>query len=217
MNLGQFHTLVSSTLNRGTTLDSKIPTMVKLAVAWIERNYTMKHMERFKLLQVKEGDRTINLPTNSILKGIKFVRFIGDDGLYAYPNKIEPEDATGVGQQTPGTAKEAGFLPSSYWVVGHSALVFSSVPAQDISGEAMWYEFTDWPETNNNTTHYILSACADVLLAQTLLNMAAFHLRDPRMVEGYKMMRDEGLSTLTRTEDEQKYSGESQEMQYRPV
>lgn len=217
MNLGEFHALVSSTLNRGTTLDTKIPQMVSLAVNWMERNYTFKHMERFKLLQVKKDDRTINLPSTQLIKAWKFLRFIADDGLYAYPDKIEPEDATGVGQQKQGKVQEKGFLPSSYWVVGHSALVFSAIPAQDINGEAMWYEFTDWPKDNLGATHYLLSVAADVLLSQTLLNMAAFHLRDPRMVEGYKVMRDEGVNTLTRTADEDLYGGESTEMQYRPV
>lgn len=210
MNLGEFHTAVSTALNRGTTLDARIPTMVAMAAQWIERNYTFKYMEKFKLLQVKEGDRTVLLPPATIIKGMKFLRILDDAGEFFYPRKIEPEDATGVGMQPTSST-----VPASYYIVGNHTLVFTGVPTEDLNGEAMWWEFTDWP-IKADSNHFLLSAAADVLLAQTLLNMAAFVLRDARMVEGYKLMRDEGMNTLTRTADEMAYSGQSAEMQYRP-
>lgn len=210
MNLGEFHAAVSTALNRGTTLDARIPAMVKMAAQWMERNYSFKHMERFKLLQIVEGDRTILLPSNVTIKAIKFLRIIDASGQYFYPKKVEPEDAVGVGHQ-PHTHT----IPGSYFIVGNSALVFTGVPGEDLNGEAMWYEYTDWP-ADLTATHYFLNAAADVLLAMTLLNMAAFVLRDARMVEGYKLMRDEGINTLTRATDESIFGGEVMEMQYRP-
>jgi len=211
MNLSEFHNLVSVSLNRGSTLDTKIPAMVGLAAQWLERNYTFKYMERFKLIQVVAGDRTIVLPLNVVIKGMKFLRFIGSDGGYSYIKKIEPEDAVGVGQQL-----DSNNIPSSYWIVGTTTLVFSGVPTQELNGEAMWYEYTDWPK-EPASTNFLLQTGSDVLLAQTLLNMSAFVTRDIRMVQGYKAMRDEGVNTLTRAADETAYAGESLAMQYRPA
>lgn len=212
MNLGQFHTLVSTSLNRGTTLDARIPDMVALAVLWFERNYTFKYMEKFKLLQVKANDRTILMPSNVTIKAMKFVRFVGGDGNYNYVKKVEPEDVSGISMNG-----SQGQMPGKYWLVGNGTLVFAAIPPEDLSGEAMWYEFTDWPKSNNNSNHFLLTAAADALLAQTLLNMAAFVTRDARMVEGYKLMRDEAINTLTRSEDENKFGSEVLQMEYRPL
>lgn len=212
MNLGQFKSLVSTALNRGTTLDARIPDMVALAIQWFERNYTYKYMERFKLLQVKAGDRTILMPTNVVIKGMKFLRIVNSDGNYSYVDKIEPEDSSGISMN--GTSDQ---IPGKYWMVGNNTLVFAAVPPSDLSGEAMWYEFTDLAKENNDTQHYLITAAADALLAQTLLNVSAFVTRDARMLQGYKAMRDEALNTLTRSEDENKFGSESMEMQYRPL
>lgn len=212
MNVGEFKALVSTALNRGTSLDARIPGMVQLAVQWFERNYTFKYMERFKLLQVKANDRTILMPNNITVKGMKFLRFVDDTGQYAYVKKIEPEDSAGV-----GTSTETGKVPGKYWIVGNTTLVFAAVPPEDLNGEAMWYEFTDFPKDQNDAKHFLIDTAADALLAQTLLNMSAFATRDARMAQAYKIMRDEALNTLTRSEDETKFAGEVIEMEYRPV
>jgi hypothetical protein len=73
MNLGEFHSNVETTLNRGTTLTSRIPGRVKQAVMWLERNYTFSHMERFRLLQVVALDRTVDFHQMRSLRDLSFV------------------------------------------------------------------------------------------------------------------------------------------------
>lgn len=215
MTLGEFHTLVSTCMKRGTALDASIPTQVALAVQWMERNYTMKYMERFRLLQVTANDRVISMPPNVMFKGAKFVRLINDDGTYGYLNKIEPEDLTGLRSSTSNPTSQ-DVVPSAYYVVGLDTLVLDSVPDVDWNGEAMFYEFTDWP-TDTASTHPLLRMAADVLLAQTQWFMAINIIKDLRMAEVYKAARDEAMSTLTRTEDEIKYGGESVSMAFVPT
>lgn len=209
MILSEFHALVSESLKRGTTLDARIPGQVKLAVQWLERNYTFKYMEVFRLLQIVSGARTLAMPTNATLKGFKFIRMIGADGYYETLNKVEPEDLAAV--QAPSSSP---IRPASYFVVGNSTIVFDSTPGEDLSGEAMYYQYTDWP-TDDTARHPVLDMAADVLLHQTLMFMGAF-LRDMEMIAAYKALRDEGLNTMLRAEDEVKHSGESVSMAFPP-
>lgn len=202
MNLGEFHSNVSTSLNRGTTLDDRIPVRVKQAVNWIERNYTFKYMEQFRLLQIAKDDRTVKL--NSLIKSWKFIRLIKKDGAYSYLNKIEPQDALGLASEL-----------RAYWVVGNSALILNSVPTENLSGEAMWIGYTDWP-SETTSRHFLLDVASDVVLGQTLMFMAIFDMKDPRMLAEYKGMRDEGLNTLTRSADEEQYGGAGVSMAFVP-
>lgn len=202
MNLEEFHANVSTSLNRGTSLDSRIPARVKQAVQWIERNYNFKYMEQFRLLQIAKDDRTIKL--NSYIKSWKFIRLIGTDSTYSYLNKIEPQDAIAL-------ATDIG----AYWIVGNSVLVLNAVPTEVLSGEAMWIGYTDWP-VEPASRHFLLDVASDVVLAQTLMFMATFDTKDPRMLAEYKGIRDEGLNTLTRSADEEQYGGAGVSMAFTP-
>lgn len=205
MNLGQFQALVSSTCNRGTTLDARIPAQVQMAALWLERNYTFKYMERFRLLQVVTGKRTVALPTNGLIKGFKFLRFVNTDASYLYLNKVEAADLSGSSWQQ---SSSGTLFPANYWIVANRTLVLGYDPTVNLNGEAMWYEYTDWP-TDPASQHELLSLATDVLLAQTMLFMASFVTRDARMFQVWKQVRDEGVNTMTRAEDEVKFGGQS--------
>jgi len=214
MNLGEFHSNVSTTLNRGTTMDARIPGRVKMAVQWIERNYTFTHMERFRLLQIVALDRTVTFPEQEVVKGFKFCRLINADGTFRYLNKIDPMDMTGLVTKD-SSAASSDITPSGFWTVAGRLMVFNAIPSTNLNGEAMWWSYTDWP-TASDAQHPLLNIASDVLLAQTLLLMAAFDLRDTRMFATWKEVRDEGVNTLTRAEDEAQHSGESVSMVYVP-
>lgn len=214
MTLSEFHSNVETTLNRGTTLTSRIPGRVKQAVAWLERNYTMGYMERFRLLQIVALDRTVDFPSNEIIKGFKFCRLVNPDGTYRYLNKINPQDSLGVVTKD-SSVVSTDITPSAFWTVANKLMVFNAVPSINLVGEAMWWSYTDWP-TDPNSQHLLMDIASDVLLAQTLMLMASFDLRDMRMLAGWKEVRDEGVNTLTRAEDEAQYSGQSISMAYVP-
>lgn len=214
MTLGEFHTLVSDAMRRGDTLDDVIPGQVKLAVQWLERNYTMIYMENFRLLQVAAQDRIIALPPKVNIKSIKFIRTVGTDGTYTYLNRIQPEDLMGLRSENT-VPRASDTVPRAYFLIGVNQLVLDAVPSEALSGEAIFREYTDWP-TDESSQHPLLQMASDVLLAQTQLFMAANILKDLRMVEVYKTLRDEGVNTLTRAEDEAAYGGSDNSMVFSP-
>lgn len=220
MDLGDFHAMVSTALRRGTSLDSFIPQQAELSAQWMERNYTMKYMENFRLLQIKANQRTVKMPQNIYVKSAKFIRLIMSDGKYNYLNKVEPEDLTGLVSASnttfaPNPPTPGYPTPQSYYIVGLNTLVLDAIPYQDFTGEGILNEYTDWP-TDLESTHPLLRIAADMLLAQTQLFMAINIMKDLRMVAAYKEMRDEAVNTMTRAEDETKYGGESIAMAYVP-
>lgn len=202
LTLGEFHQLVSDSLRRGTAQDAYIPGQVKLAAKWLERNYTMRYMERFRLLQVAPNDRTIQFPDNIVVKAVKFIRLIGEDGRYRELRQVDPRDlrSTGIG------------YPEAFWKVGDNVLVLNATSDVALAGEGVLFEYTDWP-TADDSTHPLINLAADVLLQQSLLFLAAF-LRDPDIGAVYKVLRDEALDTLTRAEDEGVHGGASYSMAF---
>jgi hypothetical protein len=196
MELSAFHAMVSSSLRRGTTLDVYIPQQTVLAAQWLERNYSMKYMETFRMLQVKAA---------------KFIRLVNADGTYNYLNKIEPEDLQSIRSIT----SVSDPTPHNYYIVGLKQLVLDSIPQVDASGEGILYEYSSWP-SEPTATHPMLDVAADLLLAQVQMFMAVNIMKDLRMVPAYKELRDEAVNTLTRAEDETKYGGEAAVMAYTP-
>ena len=204
MNLGEFHSLVSTSLRRGTSLDNVIPVYSKLAHQWMERNYDFKYMEVFRILQLVEGDRTVNLPSNRVMKSIMFIRIIDDSESYIKLRKGTATDFKGTRTQ----------IPTGFWISGNDTIVFNNTPDKEYSGEAIFTEFTDWPVASTGR-HPMIDMAADVLLYQTLIHMAAY-LRDAEMVTAYKLLRDESLTTLLLSEDETRFEGEALGMAYIP-
>lgn len=212
MQLSEFHTMVSASLRRGTTLDVYIPQQTAIAAQWLERNYSMKYMERFRLLQILKGERTIKMPANVLVKAAKFIRLFGRDGTYIYLNKVEPEDL----QSTRSLNSTSDPTPHNYYIVGLKELVLDSIPQADFEGEGILYEYSSWP-VEATAEHPLLDVGADLLLAQTQMFMAVNIMKDMRMVPAYKQLRDEAVNTLTRADDETKYGGEASVMAYNPT
>lgn len=202
MNLGELHALVRETIKRGTAYDSFIPTYVKMAVLFLERNYNFLYMQQLVNIQMTAGDRIVEIPR--YIKGVEFVRFTsGADysyiGITEARSQIRPAEGT----------------PVEFWKLGHNKLVFNPIPQEGYLGEALLTAYSDWP-TADTSRHFLLDMATDVLLGQTMLQMAATVMRDSRMVEGFKLMRDEGLNTLLRAEDELRYSGVDLSLGYTP-
>ena len=204
MKLSEFNSLVSTYLKRGTSLDAIIPKASPMALSFLERNYTFKYMEVFKTLQLVAGDRVINLPLNMVTKSVSMLRFVSTDGSYKEIDRVMPRDLKGTGTG----------CPQGYWLNGVRTLVFDMTPTENINGEAILNVFTSWP-TGPDETHPLLIMAADVMIYQTLINMAAY-MRDSDLVGAYKLMRDEGLNTLTRSDDELRYDSEHSAMAYEP-
>lgn len=230
MNLNDFNTMVSTSLRRGNTLDSFIPTQVALSVQWLERNFTFKYMEVFRLLQIQQNQRVIQMPKGTLVKAWIFFRIINTDGSYKYVNKVEGKDLTVVNStanvlisnSVPAPTSSL-IMPGNFFQVGLANLVLDAVPSQIFDAETMFYNYSSWP-TDASTipgggstfAHPLIDVAADLLLAQSQMLMAANIMKDLRMFAAYKEMRDEAVNTLTRADDETKFGGENIRMLYNP-
>lgn len=204
MTLGEFHQMVADSMRRGATLDTQIRNNTRLAVQWLERNSSFKYMETFRLFQLVEGSRTLDLPTNAVIKEHKFIRLVDSTSTYVNLVRCEPQDIKALRS----SVNDAGYsIPARYWVAGNATIVFDSVIQGSLNGEALFLQYTDWI-TGDSETHPLLGFASDVLLHQTCLFLAAF-LKDAEMAAAYKALRDEAVNTLVRAEDENKYAGQS--------
>jgi len=229
MNLGQFNQMVSDSLKRGTTFDAQIPVQVAMAVQWLERNFTMKYMEAFRLIQIVQNQRVIQMP-QGLVKAWIFFRIIKSDGTYHVVNKVEGKDLTVVNStlnvftaNTVPSSTTSVIMPSNFFQVGLANIVLDAVPSDNFNAEAMFYNYSSWPTDpttipggGSTFVHPLLDIASDLLLGQTQMFCATNLLKDLRMLAAYKEMRDEAVNTLTRSDDETKYGGEEMSMLYKP-
>lgn len=231
MNLDQFNTMVSTSLRRGTTLDADIPQQTAMAVQFIERNYSFKYMEVFRLITIQQGNRIQMMPPGSLVKAWMFFRIVNTDGSYSYINKVEGKDLTVVSSQAnvliAGTVPAPNtsiIKPGNFYQVGLSTIVLDAEPSQDFVAEALFLNYSSWPVDSttipgggSNFEHPLLDVMSDVLLAQTQLYCASNLMKDTRMVQIYKELRDEAINTMTRAEDELRWAADNIRMLYKPT
>lgn len=180
-NLGEFHTLVSDALGKGTSLDSVIPKRVGMAAGWIERNYTFQYMRTWKTFTADpdaEFPHIVSLYDLDIKK-IDLIRIktTEADGsvLFSRPLlQLAPAD-----RETRSTG-----VPESFWLNGVSSIVFNSVPDVETVFEAHLVQFSRWG-SGNSWTHWLLDNATELLLCKTLTLMAV-RTRDPKLYQMYE-------------------------------
>jgi len=212
MNLGEFHSLVSESLNRGTSLDARIPSKVRQAVRWIERNYTYQYMRRWL-----SGTIDTSLPDAEVIplyqlypKAIEAVRLWPSDNPRSQFHDLKRIDPK---ERTSRTTDVSG-----YWLDGVNSIILDGTPT-DVSGsipyEIHLHQYTAWP-TDTNYEHWLIDNAEDMLLYTTLFYMGV-SLRDSRMIADYKALRDEAQQTLHISEQEIQNNDRSASMVYNPV
>lgn len=202
-SIGDFHTTVRTWLKRGTALDDTIPTAVRMAARFLERNYTFMYMKQWFEVTVEADDRYITLPSN-LFRQVNFFRFRNTENEFRTIRRINPLQQTSISEDT----------PSGFWRDGATRLILDAATPEELTGEVQAVVLTDWP-TNLNSTHWLIDVAEDVLLAQTLM-YSGFGQRDVAMYQMYKTIRDEGLQTLVQSEQEAEYSGTDDVMLYTP-
>jgi hypothetical protein len=206
MLLGEFHNEISSIIGRGSQYNTAIPAWTRRACRWLERNYTLQYMKQFVSvtidLAVASTPRYIELGS-APLKSIKMFRWIVNEEYFNL-KMIDPEDLDRL---------EVG-QPRQYWLDGVRRIVLDKTPDENLEGELQLIRYSSWP-TELTAGHYLLDAAEDVLMAQTLI-MAAPVLRDPKLISTWTQVRDEGLNTLTRSDDELQHANSSFLMEAMP-
>lgn len=204
MNLEELHSEVRASLGRGATLDAAIPLYVAMAATFLERNHTFMYMECFGELSVDymaEQPRVIALPSARV-KAVRFIRRVKDDGGFVYLRPVEARDVTAVAEG----------MPTGFWRSGDRYVVLDNTPTENLSLEIQWHEFTAWPK-DLAAEPWLAMRGPDVLMAQTMILLSP-RLRDLQLRETYIPVRNEGLKTLLNTDDEARFQGMSEAIQF---
>lgn len=187
MILGTFHTEVSNEVNRGTSYDSFIPLRAETAARRIERNYTLKHMERFVTFTqaaTLECPRAIPFP-NTRIKSIKFLRYLNGDSEFQHLKQVDPAQIL----------SHAEGEPTAFWLDGKDYIWLDCDFDEDIDFEFSFIEYSAWDRTNDNYENWLIDHAFDLLLAQTMMLMAPI-CREDAWLGTYGDMKREAERTL---------------------
>ena len=204
MDLDAFKALVLQDINKPSTSATRIASAVAQAGQFIERNYSLQYMNRFVSFSFDTASsepRSITLPSRP--KSIEFVRIVKDDGTFHYVKRVDPRDVSGVKTD----------IPDGYWMDGFDYLWFDNTPGEDYPAEMGYAQKTDWSGMVGSATHWLFDNAEDVLLSRSILMLSPF-LRQPKLMQLYKPMWDEGIRTLLLEDEETKYVGRDESMIY---
>lgn len=203
--LSTFKATIRDIANRGTTLDGYLPTAIKNAGDFLEKNYTFHYMTRFRTFNIDadaSNPRFIDLPTTR-LKRIDFIRYADDDGLYNIIEKAKPQDFDEI---------EDG-APTHYWLDGNRSIVLNNTPDEDIDGvEIGFVEFTSWP-TNDDAEPWLLANAEPVMIAGTMLELAPY-MKGEDITAQWQPQFDRHNRALLLSMDEMDTTGEAPIMRY---
>lgn len=207
--LQEFYTLVSSEVKRGSALDSVIPAKVAMAVLWMEREHTFKHMDKLvtttisssaaqpRMIGIPGGFKKMNfwrllLPVSGQVQGYNYARLTQVDGY----------DFTMV------EVKQ----PKAYFQDGNSYFVLDSIPDQDYPSELSYVGRTVLPNDTAQSPD-IIQRYPDLLLFQTMCYMSA-PMRNDKVAAFYKPLRDESMKSAIDDDVEARQSARSESMKY---
>jgi len=194
MNLNDFHALIDDFANEGGVQDTRIPTLVRQAALFLERNYNFQYMKAQVTLTfataedpvaVSLGRRVKTIISGEVrefetLVGIKQVAFTSDPHAILDDEEFEQK------------------LPVLKFVDANSETwIKPLVPlTEDIDIHVWLVVLTAWP-TNNfaDFEHPLIDRAEDVLLARSIMNLGSV-TKDPELQQFYQAQYQEGLKTL---------------------
>lgn len=205
--LSEFTAMVSGEANQGTRLDSYIPNTIRRAARLIERNTDFLYMERFLELDLDVSVANPRfLPFPGVLtKKINFVRYEQSfpsttTRKYKYLASVDPINITTI---------EEGESPSAYWISGDETgtryLILDQVGTENMTLEVHSVEFSTWP-TQSTATHWLFDNAEDALLAKSMQLLAPY-ANEPDWVSFYNPMWEEGIRTLTMSDEGARHAG----------
>lgn len=206
MQLGEFHSSISTIIKRGNSVDGLIPGAVRRAVKSIERRLTFDYMKDYYRETLKFDESSIQNWTaidKRRIKSIKSAKLISPDETASYWLKKDDE------RQIPGRPVSH---PSSYWFSAAKEVHFDCFADRDHLIEFRIAAYTVWP-TQNSAEPVILDNHEDLVLYRTMMEMAPI-LRDNTMVGVYKGLYDDAIASAAEAEVEMEEDNTDHSMQY---
>lgn len=213
VDVSEFYSRTSAMINRGTTYDSLLPQFTSMALRFLEQNYSLEYMlttdEDFHKLQadVQEYD----FPEN--VKKIKLWRVTKSDGTFIDLEQVDPRDLG----NTNDPDYTGSMVPSSFYQKGRDSLVLNVAPTEAYNTVSLfYYEYTDWADVELGDSPWMVVNGESLLLAQTVIFLGP-RLRDPRLMELMKDMKETSIRTMALSEEEFVQGDSSPIMQYEDV
>lgn len=172
MNLGEFHTLISGICARGDTLDSIIPTHVRLAAKFIEANHSFVQMRKKHTLAITAASRDVTPPDVAIKRILDF-SYLLDDGTLRHLIQLDSPKLVSIIEED---------YPQTFWIEDGNYRL-GEIPDDDYEPELLIYEYTEWP-TANTSTNYLLEEYEGILISQTIMHMGPA-VRNKEMIQEY--------------------------------
>lgn len=180
--------------NKGSAYDAIIPNKVRSAIDFIEKNYTLKYMERFVRFQVVAGGLEpgpYTLVEN--YKSISMVRFkpasTNGAGVFDYLDACDPQDVAQV-----KIAK-----PTRYWVDNEQWMWFDNIPAETLNAQLMYARYIGQAE--NDTTSWLFDHGFQAVVFEAMLELMPT-ARQPLWKDMYQPEFDKQLRVLLLADEE---------------
>jgi hypothetical protein len=213
MNLGDFKTMVSSAIKRGSSLDAIIPLWISQAARLLEQNYTFSWMWRTTDESIPAGIEPLVLALDPLIKQVHWVKpklvSTNTDGTEWYGEPLYGADELEV-------EGLSGGCPTGFWLLGTDGgytLNFDAIPQMDFPFKMRRAKYTDWPTADDSTTTLLLRG-EMAHFAQTLI-LFANQMRDANMASTYGGILQGALNTLLRSEEDLQH-GHQAEQYMRP-
>jgi hypothetical protein len=190
-----------------------------MAARSIERNYTLKYMERyftFQILTTVAEPRVINFRDTKVKK-IHWIRIPGADGDVCDLKQVDPKDVRVIGRGQ----------PERYWLDGVDFIWFDKIPDQDYPGEIYYDRYTTWPTPADSTTdppfrwldstNWLTDNADDMFVGHTLRTLRSFARLPPDVRQEIDSMVVRGMKELIGADEELRHANTSWAMQYGKV
>lgn len=220
MNLSDFHAMVLDEVAPGRTQsaarDPQITRAIRQAALWLELNNSFGYMSKVATVTLATNTTYIRFSTatdgilaaGERLRKIDFIRLTATDAV-----SDESEESQYLRQVSPGDFSHIeSALPQHYYLVGDKAYLVET-PDEPREVEVGYKTLTAWP-TATTSEPAILDKYEQLLLAQTMLQLAPTMRMDAKQISLWKALRDEALRVALIAEDEIEQSTRSERMAF---
>ena len=199
ITVGDFYEDLRIVLARGNTTDERLKVWARVALRFLEREFTFDYMRNTYFLILAPGARYFDFSQHTppiSLKEIEALGYYGGDGGMIQFKRRNVASMAGMN----------GSLDSCYRTA-QSRIIFEGTTTPpglttvDQSYPLLLHTgvFTEWP-SDENASHPILEIADDLMKYQVLLSSTP-SLRKQSELQGWKFMRDEAITGLRRLED----------------
>lgn len=198
MTLAAFKAIVADEIGLGNSIESAIDIRIRQAIRWLERNEKLRYMHRWVTFTIDASAETPRLITPpSRIRSLDFFRLVLDENAsgnsdFAYLRKVPPMDVENIPAER----------PTVFWFDGVDHMVLNSTPQENYTAEIGYWQYTNLAALTDDDEHWLFENAEDVLLQQTLIQLANYMKEDDSYFGKLRALRSEGLQTLIKAEDD---------------